>query len=188
MALKAKDGSFWPKGKSLLPYGLDRLAKAREKGKLLLVEGESDSWTAWRHNLPCLGIPGASATGCLEAAHLEGTIRLVIWQEPDGGGTAFVTGLAKRLAALGWKGEALVIQPPEGIKDLNDLHRRHPEKADFKAALKGLVEAATPLPEPPTPWPRPLGLVPWNWLRLPPRQMQLIISWTASCQPAAWSW
>ncbi|MFH0810590.1 MAG: hypothetical protein V2A77_09020, partial [Pseudomonadota bacterium] len=151
-ALRAKDGSQWVRdGKPLLPYGLDRLAKAREKGKLLLVEGESDSWTAWQHNLPCLGIPGASATGCLKAAHLEGITRLSVWQEPDGGGKAFVAGLAKRLGLLGWQGEAKVIQPPEGIKDLNDLHRRHLDSPKaFKTALKELAEAAQPLPEPQT--------------------------------------
>ncbi|MFH0809360.1 MAG: AAA family ATPase, partial [Pseudomonadota bacterium] len=150
-ALRAKEGSFWAKGKPLMPYGLERLAKARERGKLLLVEGESDSWTAWHHGLPCLGIPGASNAGCLKAAHLEGITRLLVWQEPDQGGKAFVAGLAKRLKALGWRGEARVIQPPEGFKDLNDLHRLHSSDATaFRAALKELAEAAQPLPEPQT--------------------------------------
>src|SRR5262245_58581088 len=41
-ALKAKDGSFWPKGKALAAYGLWRLDRAKREGFLVVVEGESD--------------------------------------------------------------------------------------------------------------------------------------------------
>lgn len=60
-ALAAKDGSTWagPPGHPLVAYGLWRLDAAREKGELLLVEGETDALTAWYHNQPALGIPGA---------------------------------------------------------------------------------------------------------------------------------
>ncbi len=151
IALAAREGSRWPKGKSLMPYGLERLGQAREAGRLLLVEGESDAWAAWLYDLPCLGLPGASATGCLEAAHLEGIGHLLVWREPDAGGGNFVQGIAERLHALGWQGRASILRPPEGIKDLLDLHRRHPNPEAFKLALKGLVEAAEPLPEPAAP-------------------------------------
>ena len=49
-ALVAKKGSRWDEGSGpIVPYGLDRLQEARSAGYLVLVEGESDSWTLW-HN------------------------------------------------------------------------------------------------------------------------------------------
>src|SRR5438105_4335114 len=50
LALKAGGGgSEWlgPKGEALVAYGLDRLDEARERGELLLVEGETDAMSAW---------------------------------------------------------------------------------------------------------------------------------------------
>src|SRR5262245_40860873 len=41
-ALKATDGSYWPKGKPLAAYGQERLDAAAKAGFLILVEGESD--------------------------------------------------------------------------------------------------------------------------------------------------
>jgi hypothetical protein len=70
-ALKAKDGSYWPRGQSLAAYGLNRLDRARQVGLLFLVEGESDSWVLWYHDLPALGIPGSNVAKVLTAEHLE---------------------------------------------------------------------------------------------------------------------
>ncbi|GAH15238.1 unnamed protein product, partial [marine sediment metagenome] len=39
-------------------YGLDRLESFKKDGWVLLVEGESDCWTAWYHGIPALGLPG----------------------------------------------------------------------------------------------------------------------------------
>ncbi len=147
-ALAAKEGFLWPRGRSLLPYGLDKLAQ-READWLLLVEGETDALTAWHHHLPCLGIPGANGTGCLQAGHLEGISKLLIWQEPDPGGENFVRGIARRLRELSWQGEAKVLQPAEGLKDLNELHHRYLHDAGaFKVAFEQMVETAKLLPEP----------------------------------------
>src|SRR5262249_54563440 len=60
-ALKAGDGSYWPKGKPLAAYGSWRIDRTNKAGFLILVEGESDCWTLWHHGLPALGIPGESA-------------------------------------------------------------------------------------------------------------------------------
>jgi putative DNA primase/helicase len=122
-SLVAKRGSFWPKGLSLMPYGLDRLEGARQVGELTLVEGESDCWTLWFHGFPALGIPGAKATRVLEAQHLEGIRVLYVFQEPDQAGTSFIQGICQRLHELGWPGQAYVVKPPSGIKDVNDWHR-----------------------------------------------------------------
>jgi hypothetical protein len=52
------------------------------------------------------------------ASHSRGAY---IVKEPDRGGETFVAGLAARLAALDWCGQAFVVTLP--VKDLNDLHR-----------------------------------------------------------------
>src|SRR5262249_14902105 len=41
-ALRAKDGSYWPRGQPPRAYGEERLAEAVAEGRLLLVEGETD--------------------------------------------------------------------------------------------------------------------------------------------------
>ena len=70
-ALSAKEGSTWSKGKEpLVPYGVWRLAGSRELGYLVLVEGESDCWTLWHHDLPALGLPGATMAKLLDLKYL----------------------------------------------------------------------------------------------------------------------
>jgi hypothetical protein len=51
---------IWRSGDKVLPYGLPRLRDARRSGRLLILEGDSDTWTAWYLGVPALGIPGAS--------------------------------------------------------------------------------------------------------------------------------
>src|SRR5712692_3831223 len=51
-ALKAKDGSYWPKAKPLAAYGLWRLDRAYKVAFLILVEGESDCWALWHYGIP----------------------------------------------------------------------------------------------------------------------------------------
>jgi putative DNA primase/helicase len=142
-SLTAKGGSYWPKGLPLRAYGLDRLKDARQAGELILVEGESDCWTLWYHGLPALGIPGAKATSVLQAEHLEGISRLYLFQEPDQGGEAFVIGTSHQLQQLGWLGQVRVVQPPAGIKDVNDLHRLSPQT--FTTEFHQLLTDAQPL-------------------------------------------
>src|SRR4051794_6462161 len=55
-ALKAKDGSFWPKGQPLAAYGLWKLGEAASAGVLNLPEGETNCWALWYNGLPALGI------------------------------------------------------------------------------------------------------------------------------------
>src|SRR5205814_7582213 len=60
IALDGSDRFRWRKGSKVLPYGLWRLREARAGNNITLVEGVSDSHTLWHHDLPALGIPGAS--------------------------------------------------------------------------------------------------------------------------------
>jgi hypothetical protein len=142
-ALIAKDGSRWSKGEgSIVAYGLERLEEARKAGYLVLVEGESDCWTLWYHQFPALGLPGAKMTGTLEESVLAGIDRLYIMQEPDAGGSVFVTQIARKLAAWQWPGQACVLRL-SGAKDPNALHQQ--EQQGFRAAFQRALEQAQPL-------------------------------------------
>lgn len=144
-ALRAKDGSFWPRGMRLMPYGLDRLKEARQYGLLIIVEGESDCWTLWYHGIPALGIPGASATKVLEASYLEGIHLLYVFQEPDQAGAKFVAGVADRVRELvgGETSRDVLIVRLDGVKDPNALHLLNPDS--FKVAFQRALDRAEPL-------------------------------------------
>lgn len=150
-ALRAKDGSKWTKGDGKpVPYGLWRLAEAREAGYLVLVEGESDCWTLWYHGFPALGIPGADMTEKLKLEHVKDIPRLYVVREPDKGGDTFAAGIAKRLAGWKtWQGEAYEVRLI-GAKDPNDLHKQNPDelKAKFQAALDAAEPLQLPAPVP----------------------------------------
>jgi hypothetical protein len=167
-ALAAKDGSKWPKGERPLGYGEDRLGDATAAGYLVLVEGESDCWSLWRHDVPALGIPGADTVEqTLFSGYVSAIKTLFIFREPDAAGGDFVQNVADPLARLGWQGEAKVVTL-DGIKDASDLHVKDPD--NFAVAWEKAVGQATPLPAPATatsppdpplpqapPWPDPLA-------------------------------
>ncbi|MCZ7587163.1 MAG: hypothetical protein M5R36_29580 [Deltaproteobacteria bacterium] len=142
-ALRAKDGSCWGNGKGTCPYGLDRLSDAQEAGYYLFVEGESDVWTLLHYGFPALGFPGATSVGAtLRAEHLNGVSRVFVFRESDKGGAAFVAGVARKLAELGWQGEARVISFDDA-KDPNEAHLADPD--GFPAKLRAAMERAEPL-------------------------------------------
>ncbi|PWH18805.1 MAG: hypothetical protein DDG58_06040 [Ardenticatenia bacterium] len=105
----------WKQGSHVQPYGLWRLAEARQTGYVILVEGESDAQTLWYHGIPALGIPGATTWQAGWAAHLEGLI-VYVWQEPDAGGREFVARIGATLPGI------LVLTPPPGCKDVSECH------------------------------------------------------------------
>ncbi len=132
-ALVAKEGSRWNSGEGgIVPYGLERLKDARKAGYLVLVEGESDCWTLWYQGFPALGLPGAEMTGVLEASMLAGIDRLYIVQEPDSGGTSFVSHLAQRLAEWHWPGKVFVMRLV-GAKDPSVMYKQ--DRKGFRAGL-----------------------------------------------------
>ena len=101
----------WRKGDHAMPYGLDRLKEIREAGWVILVEGESDSWTCWLHEIPAIGIPGKSIWQESWAKYFEG-LQVYIWQEPDA--EDFVLRILKDIPDLKY------IEAPENIKDISE--------------------------------------------------------------------
>jgi hypothetical protein len=143
-APKATDGSFWPKGLPLAAYGSWRIEAARKAGHTYLVEGETDAWTFWHHELPALGLPGSGAAKALENEHLVGLTTIYVVREPDKGGDTFVSGVAARLAELGYSNKLYELRMPEGAKDPSELHVR--DAQGFKAALQAAVESSVLVP------------------------------------------
>jgi putative DNA primase/helicase len=102
----------WRKSDKATLYGLWRLDDARDKGFVLLVEGESDCHTLWHHGYPALGVPGAStwkAEWDVLFADIP-TIYLVV--EPDQGGKT----LLKRLTQSSLKDKIKTIR----VEDLQN--------------------------------------------------------------------
>ena len=128
VALSGTDGSCWEKGSgSPVPYGIWRVNEFAEKHDyLVLVEGESDTWTLWHYDIPALGIPGASMANKLKAAYIDRFKKIYIWKEPDHGGDTFINGISNQLTALKYGGQALIIHGHDGVKDPNELHKKYP--------------------------------------------------------------
>ncbi|OPY89175.1 MAG: hypothetical protein A4E71_00061 [Smithella sp. PtaU1.Bin162] len=143
-ALKAKDGSIWTKGEgALVPYGLWKLSEARGNGFIILVEGESDTWTLWYHGFPALGFPGADMAGKLKLKYIEGIPKIYAVREPDKGGKTFIAGITKQLSSWKtWCGELFEVRLSEltGAKDPNDLHKR--EQSKFKEVFQNALDTA----------------------------------------------
>ena len=133
---------LWRKGDHAALYGLWRLGEIRAAGWTLLVEGESDCHTAWLHQLPCLGIPGATNWKREWSAHLAG-LTVYAWREPDTGGETFARRLIADLP------EAKYIAPPEGTKDLSEAHTRGDDVAALIERLKGEARPLAELAENP---------------------------------------
>jgi hypothetical protein len=86
VSLNGTEKFRWRSGDRPLPYGLRLLDEARKAGYVVLVEGESDCHTLWYHEIPALGIPGASNWRDRWASHLDGIERIYAIIEPDQGG------------------------------------------------------------------------------------------------------
>lgn len=142
-ALKASEGSYWPKGQPLAAYGLWRLDEINKAGFVVLVEGESDCWALWHHGLPALGVPGSNSAKVLEAEHLACVEKVYVHREPDAGGATFAKGVADRLRQLEFAGKAFELRMPDGAKDPADLHVSDPSR--FLARFQEAIEAAEPL-------------------------------------------
>lgn len=136
LALEGKLRFVWRKGDKTLPYGLPWLSVARERGWILLVEGESDCWTCWAAGIPALGIPGKANWKAEWADALEGIPpdRVYIWVEPEA--EDFAVRIGRRLR------EARVVVAPEGTKDPSAAHVAG---QDLPALLERLKATSTPV-------------------------------------------
>ena len=126
----------WRKNDKLQLYGLDRLTMVRERGWVLLVEGESDCWTAWTHDIPALGVPGKGAWRSEWAAKVSG-LDCYVWQEPEA--EDFTRRLAADIPNL------RVIVHPEGTKDLSDAHIAGQDVVKLVETLKAEAPRAADL-------------------------------------------
>lgn len=145
LALSKGDGADnrfkWKSGSKPILYGLWRLQAAREAGYLLHMEGESDCHTAWLHDIPALGIPGANNwREERDAPHLEGVGTIYVVMEPDKGGEAVLKWLSASVIRHRVK---LVSLAPH--KDISALYLADP--ANFKANLQAALAKATPWTE-----------------------------------------
>lgn len=142
-ALSAKDGSSWYSGLGKpIPYGLWRLDEAREAGFLIIVEGESDTWTLWHHGYPALGLPGADMAKKLQPKHVEGLSRVYVVREPDRGGKTFLDGITRRLETIGFDGMVYAVPMPKDVKDPNGMHKK--DRQAFPHRFDMLLENALP--------------------------------------------
>lgn len=80
--------------------------------------------------------------GILEQSALDGIDRLYIMQEPDAGGTAFLTHIARKLEAWQWQGKAFAIRLA-GAKDPSALHQQG--RQGFRTTFQRALEQAEPL-------------------------------------------
>lgn len=126
----------------LIPYGLDRLKEAREIGHLFLMEGESDCWTLWAHDIPSVGIPGAGNTELLKLEYLEGINSIYAINEKDNGAKTFIPGVIDRLKELEWPGELYIVTMPDGCKDPNELHLQIRDSEQFIVKMVELIVEA----------------------------------------------
>jgi hypothetical protein len=132
LALEGGQRFQWRKGDKVALYGLQQLPAIRAKGWVLLVEGESDTWTAWQHDLPALGIPGKSTWKSEWAACLGG-LDVYLWQEPDA--LDLAARVAQDLPGL------RCILALDGTKDINEAHL---QGADVPTLLETLRAGAVP--------------------------------------------
>lgn len=124
----------WKGGARTMLYGLWRLREMRRDGWILLVEGESDCWTAWHWGLPAVGLPGKATWREEFAGHLNG-LCVYVWVEPDA--QDIVARVAQDLPHV------QVIPAPDGIKDLSDAHVRGEDVRTLVARLRAQARPAS---------------------------------------------
>ena len=99
---------IWRRGDKTTIYGLSRLEEIRRAGRVILVEGETDTWTLWFHQIPSLGLPGASTWREEYASMLQG-LQVYVWHEPDSGGDALIRAVAADLP------DVKVLEAPQSV-------------------------------------------------------------------------
>ncbi|MGD0764803.1 MAG: hypothetical protein ABR978_00655, partial [Dehalococcoidia bacterium] len=142
LSLTTEPRFAWRKGDHPIPYGLPKLGEAKAAGYVILLEGESDSWTLWAAGLPALGIPGASTWRAGWAADLEDIGTIYCWREPDAGGDT----LAPKVAAT--FPDVRIIDSPPDVKDPSALWLAlNADDDGFQRRMGELIAAARPASE-----------------------------------------
>ncbi len=142
LSLTTEPRCVWRKGDHPIPYGLPKLREAKAAGYVILLEGESDSWTLWAAGLPALGIPGASMWRAEWAAYLGGIATVYCWREPDAGGDTLAPKVAASLP------DVRIIEAPAGVKDASQLWLSLDANVDaFRRRMGELRATARPASE-----------------------------------------
>jgi hypothetical protein len=127
----------WAKGDKSCLYGLWGLDAAQKAGRVLLVEGASDTQTLLYQGYPALGLPGASNwRDERDAGHLAGIGVIFVVVEPDAGGAATLKWVSNSTIRDRVR---LVFMPPE-TKDPSALYLDDPER--FRDRFDALLAAA----------------------------------------------
>jgi hypothetical protein len=114
----------WKRGDKPSLYGLHRLDLPRQAGYAVVVEGESDCHTAWLHDVPAVGVPGAANyKDQRDAPYFEGIARIYVVVEPDQGGET----LLQHLTASSLR-DRLYIVRLGGYKDVSELYLDDPQR------------------------------------------------------------
>jgi hypothetical protein len=130
----------WRKGSKPSLYGLSHLALMRGAGYMTLVEGESDCHTLWHHEVPALGLPGATMwKEERDAQHFAGFDKIIVVIEPGDGGKE----LLKSVSASSIRDRVHLLTLAD--KDPSGLHLKDP--AGFKQAWEAAILTAVPLAE-----------------------------------------
>lgn len=122
VSLTGKPKILTRKGDKHRLYGLWKLEEARKAGYVWLVEGESDSHTAWYYEEPAIGIPGANGWKQEWASDLHGIEKLYFVVEDEAGEACY-----RKLAATPDIQERLYRVELDGVKDISELHRTDAE-------------------------------------------------------------
>lgn len=107
-----------------IPYGLWRLAEARQQKRIFLVEGESSAQTLWYHGLPALSFGGATKWHDNYIKYLDGIDQIYFLMEPDSGGKSLLACLRKISIEedyLNFSGRVNLVVLG-GYGDISDLH------------------------------------------------------------------
>ena len=115
VGLDQGDRFRWEKGASPSLYGLWNLETIKQRGYVILVEGETDYATLDYHGFPVLGVPGAQNYKKEWNQYFTDIEDIIVWKEPDVGGDQLVRRLQEQFPRL------RVITPPPGIKDACDM-------------------------------------------------------------------
>jgi putative DNA primase/helicase len=151
IAMRGADGSQWVSPSTLPIAVYTPPASVRttvDPESLIIVEGESDCWSAWYHGVPAIGIPGADHADKLELEHVQSFSSVYLLREPaPAGGPTYKEGvetylqnIQHRLKKIGYKGNVFEFTMPDGLYDLSELHQDDPEQ--FVARLARAKEAA----------------------------------------------
>src|SRR5829696_8973662 len=138
VSLEGAEKFKWRSGDKAGPYGLRLLEETHRAGYVVLVEGESDCHTLWFHEIPALGIPGASNWRDGWASYLDGIEKIYALIEPDHGGDT----LRENLTGCEAIRERLYLLELGEHKDPSALHLADPDR--FKERFEVALEDAKP--------------------------------------------